>query len=159
VHRVRGLPAQWELGPRRWDANMSSLASVDAADVRRRFEEYLGVFAACGRGETDELRPLLAYYGVPLLLSRDDAAVALTSDDELLDALRRQMDGMRADGYDRSEMLSSDFVPINRTSVLHIAEFSRRRADGTEIGRVRITYLITAGAAGRRISALLIHSQ
>ena len=137
---------------------MSSLADVDAADVRRWFEEYLGAFAACGRGDTDELRTLLAYYGVPLLLSTDDAAVALTSDDELLNALRRQMDGLRADGYDRSEMLSSDVVPINRTSVLHAAEFSRRRADGTEIGRVRITYLITAGAAGRRISALAIHS-
>jgi hypothetical protein len=55
-------------------------------------------------------------------------------------------------------MLSSSFTPINRTSVLNAAEFSRRRADGTEIGRVRITYLITAGAAGRRVSALVVHS-
>src|SRR5690242_3954902 len=106
-----------DLDSQRWDANMSSLASVDAADVRTWFEEYLGVFAACGRGDNDELRTLLAYYGVPLLPSTDDAAVALKSDDELLNALRRQMDGMRADGYDRSEMLSSDFAPINRTSV------------------------------------------
>jgi hypothetical protein len=137
---------------------MISLAGVYAADVRTWFDEYLGAFAACGRGDTDELRPLLAYYGVPLLLSTDEAAVALTSDDEVLNALRQQVDGMRADGYDRSETLSSDFIPINRTSVLHAAEFSRRRADRSEIGRLRVTYLITAGAGGRRISALVVHS-
>jgi NTF2-like protein (DUF6841) len=137
---------------------MSSLAGVDAADVRRWFDEYLRAFGACGRGDTDELRPLLAYYGMPLLLSTDDAAVALTSEDEVLNALRRQVDGMRADGYDRSDTLSSHFTAINRTSVLHAAEFSRRRADGSEIGRLRGTYLITTGAGGRRISALVVHS-
>jgi hypothetical protein len=131
---------------------------VPAADLRRWFDAYLDAFAACGRGDTDELRPLLAYYGVPLLLSTDDAAVALTTEDEVLSTLRRQVDGMRAAGYDRSETLSSEFVAINRTSVLHAAEFSRRRGDGSEIGRLRVTYLITAGAGGRRISALVVHS-
>jgi hypothetical protein len=137
---------------------MSSLVRVHAAEVRSWFDEYLGAFAGCGRGDTDELEPLLAYYGVPLLLSTDDAAVALTSDDDVLNALRRQVDGMRAEGYDHSETLNSDFIPINRTSVLHAAEFSRRRADRSEIGRLRVTYLITAGAGGRRISALVVHS-
>jgi hypothetical protein len=35
---------------------------------------------------------------------------------------------------------------------------SRERGDGDEIGRLRVTYLITDGSAGRRISALLVHS-
>jgi hypothetical protein len=65
---------------------------------------------------------------------------------------------MRVEGYDRSETISSDFSAINRTSVVHAAEFSRRRAARTEIGRLRVNYLITAGAGGRHISALLVHS-
>jgi hypothetical protein len=36
--------------------------------------------------------------------------------------------------------------------------FSRRRKAGSEIGRLRATYLITDGASGRRISALVVHT-
>jgi hypothetical protein len=130
---------------------------VDVADIRLWFEEYLAVFAACGRGGSDDVAALLRYYGVPLILSTDDAAVALTSDEQVLSALGGQIERMRAAGYDRSETLESEVVAINATSALHTAEFSRRRADGAEIGRLRATYLITDGPDGRRISALAVH--
>ena len=130
---------------------------MDLADTRAWFDEYLTAFAACGRGESDDLSSLLRYYGVPLVLSTDDATVALTSDGEVLNALGGQIEGMRAIGYDRSETLDSETVALNATSVLHTAEFSRRRADGDEIGRLRTTYLLTDGPDGRRISALVVH--
>ena len=41
---------------------------VDSHDVSRWFGEYLDAFAACGRGESDAAS-LLAYYGVPLLVT------------------------------------------------------------------------------------------
>lgn len=41
---------------------------VDSNDVSQWFGEYLDAFAACGRGENDTAS-LLAYYGVPLLLT------------------------------------------------------------------------------------------
>ena len=126
-------------------------------DVRGWFDEYVGAFAACGRGESDDVRGLLRYYGVPLLLTTDEAAVALTTEDDVLNALRRLIEGMRAAGYDRSETLSSDVVTINATSTLLTAEFSRQHADGAEIGRLRATYLMTVGAMGRRISVLAVH--
>jgi len=47
--------------------------AVDSSDVSRWFGEYLDAYAACGRGEKDTAM-LLAYYGVPLLLSTDGAA-------------------------------------------------------------------------------------
>jgi uncharacterized NTF2-like protein DUF6841 len=36
--------------------------------------------------------------------------------------------------------------------------FARLRADGTEIARLEATYLIAEVPAGRRISAIIIHS-
>lgn len=128
------------------------------AGTRAWFDEYLDAFAACGRGESDDLGPLLQYYGVPLVLTTDEAAVALVTEQQVLNAVRRQTEGMRAAGYHRSETLSSDLVAINATTALHTAEFSRRRADGSELGRLRATYLITVGPNGRRISALAVHS-
>jgi len=53
---------------------------VDSNDVSRWFGEYLNAFAACGRGESDTVS-LLAYYGVPLLVTTDDGFFALPSGD------------------------------------------------------------------------------
>lgn len=76
----------------------------------------------------------------------------------MVEAIRGQIDGMRAAGYDRSETLQTDIVGVSATTVLYTAEFSRQRADRSEIGRLRATYLITLSASGRRISALAVHS-
>lgn len=131
---------------------------VDVGDTGAWFDEYLRAFAACGRGDSDDLGMLLHYYGVPLLLTTDTAAAALVTEDEVLNAVGQQISGMRAAGYDRSETLDSDTIVLNATSALHTAGFSRQRADGSEIGRLRATYLIMDGANGRRISALAVHS-
>lgn len=131
---------------------------MDVADTRAWFNEYLLAFAACGRGASDELGALMDYYGVPLLLTTDAAAVALMTEADVLNAIGGQIAGLRAAGYDRTETLDSDTTAINATTAFHTAEFSRQRADGSEIVRLRATYVITVGAHGRRISALAVHS-
>jgi hypothetical protein len=45
---------------------------MDLAGLRTWFDAYLAAFAACGRGESDDVRLLLRYYGVPLVLSTDE---------------------------------------------------------------------------------------
>ena len=126
-------------------------------DVDRWFGQYLDVFASCGRGERDAAS-LLAYYGVPLLIATDDAFVALTSDDPVIAAAQRQIDGMRAANYHHSDVLSSEVTVLNATSALYRGAFSRRRADGSQISQLTVTYLVTDGSAGRRISALALHT-
>ena len=130
---------------------------VDNSDVSRWFAEYLDVFAACGRGERDTAS-LLAYYGVPLLLTTDGGFFALTSDDQVVAALHQQVDGMRAAAYDRSEVIDSEITVLNSTSALYRGTFARQRSDGSEIGRLTATYLVTDGPVGRRISVLAVHS-
>lgn len=130
---------------------------VDNSDVSRWFAEYLGVFAACGRGERDTAS-LLAYYGVPLLLTTDGGFFALTSDDQVVAAVQQQVDGMRAAAYDCSEIIDSEVTVLNSTSALYRGTFARQRSDGSEIGRLTATYLVTDGPVGRRISVLAVHS-
>jgi hypothetical protein len=130
---------------------------VDDNDVSQWFGEYLNAFAACGRGESDTAS-LLAYYGVPLLLTTDGGFFALTSDDQVVAAVQQQVDGMRAAGYGRSEILGSQVTVLNSTSALYRGTFSRQRSDGGEISRLTATYLVTDGPTGRRISALAVHS-
>lgn len=129
---------------------------MDATDVRHWFDEYLGTFAACGRGESDT-SSLLAYYGVPLLVTTDDGFFALTTDDQVVATVERQVQGMRAAAYDRTETLDSQITILNDKSAVYRATFSRRRRDRGEIGRLTATYLITDGQLGRRISVLAVH--
>jgi len=131
--------------------------AVDSSDVSRWFGAYLDAFAACGRGET-ETGALLEYYGVPLLLTTDGGFAALTSGDQVVAALLQQVEGMRAAGYARTEILGSEVTVVNSASALYRGTFSRQRSDGGEIGRLTATYLVTDGAVGRRISVLAVHS-
>jgi len=130
---------------------------VDTGDVREWFGEYLDAYAACGRGESDTAS-LLAYYGVPLLVTTDDGFFALTSDAQVLAVMQQQVDGIRAAGYSRSEALGSEITVLNATSALYRGTYSWQQRDGAEIRRVTVSYLVTDGPAGRRISALLVHS-
>jgi hypothetical protein len=131
---------------------------MDEVGIRAWFDQYLKALAARGRGEADDLHALLEYYGVPLLVATDDAARALTAAEDVIGFARQQVDGMRAANYDHSATLDSEVTRLNTTSVLYRADFARQRADGSEIGRLGVTYLITSGPAGLRISALAVHT-
>ena len=130
--------------------------SFGPAEVRTWFESYLRAYAACCRGESDDARRLLEYYGVPLLLTTDANVLALTREDEVVDAVRPQIERLQAAGYDRTETLDSETTLLNATTALHRADFSWLRADGSEIARLRVTYVITDGVNGRRLSALVV---
>jgi hypothetical protein len=126
-------------------------------EVSRWFGEYLDRFAACGRGERNATS-LLVYYGVPLMVATDDGFIALTSEDQVIAVAQGQIDGMRASDYDHSDVVRSDVTVVNATSAIYRGEFSRVRADGAEINRLAVTYLVTDGPVGRRISVLAVHS-
>jgi hypothetical protein len=130
---------------------------MDRDEVRRWFDTYLADFIALGRGDLDDVRRILDHYGVPMMISTDAGTTVLTGEDQVLAVAKQQVDGMRAAGYDRSEVLAGDTTVLNRTCATHRGRFARVRADGSEISQVDATYLITDGAAGRRISAIIVH--
>ena len=130
-----------------------------AAALDAWFEDYLTTFAALGRGDRDDVDALLDFYAVPLLLTTDDAVLVMASESDVITALRRQIDVLREARYGDSERLSSELTRINERTALYDAEFSRRRSDGTEIGRLAAAYLVIEGPAGRRIAALMVRSQ
>jgi hypothetical protein len=130
---------------------------MDSA-VDRWFAEYLTVFAACGRGE----RPasdLLGCYAVPLLLTSDDVVVSLLTADEVTGWVQSQVDGMRAAEYDRTEVLGQEVVAVNANTALYRGTFSRQRANGGEINRLTVSYVVTGASDSRRISVLMLHTR
>jgi len=131
---------------------------MDEVCIREWFDEYSKSFAARGRGESDDLHAFLEYYAVPLLVTTDDGAQALTTAEEVVGFAGQQVQGMRAASYDHTDTLDSALTTLNTTSVLYRGDFVRRRADDSEIVRFGVTYLITDGSAGLRISALAVQA-
>lgn len=132
--------------------------SVDADAVSRWFDEYLDTFAACARGDR-EMAALLGCFGVPMIVTSDDGVIALMTDDEAAAVLQSQVDGLRALGFDHSDVLHSEVTVLNSTSALYRGTLSRRNVDGGEIDCPTITYAVTEGPAGLRIALLAAQGQ
>lgn len=124
------------------------------AATREWFNDYVGALDACGRSELDDPRALLRYHAVPLLLTTDIEAMTLTTEAEVLEAVHWQIQALRVAAFHYTETLYSEMIAINATSLLQKSHLLRRRANGTEIGRVHATFLITIGAHGPRITVL-----
>ena len=129
---------------------------MDAATVNRFLNEYLEAFAACVRGER-EIASLLAYYGVPLIITSDDGVIALTTDSDVVAVIQSQIDGLRGLRYRRTEVLQSEVIGLNATSALYRASLARRDDDqGDEIDCPTITYVVTGARRQVRGSSVLV---
>jgi hypothetical protein len=131
---------------------------LDADSVDRWIAGYLGTFAACARGDGD-MASLLGYFGVPTIVTTDEGVVTLMTDDEAAAVVQSQLDGLRALGYDHTQVLHSEVSVLNGTSALFRGSLSRRNVDGGEIDCPTITYLVTDDVAGPRIVLLASHGQ
>jgi hypothetical protein len=94
-----------------------------------------------------------------MIVTSDEGVVTLMTDDEAAAVMQSQVDGLRALGYHRTEVLHSEVSVLNSTSALYRGTMSRRNGDGDEIGCPTITYLVTEDAAGLRIAVLASHGQ
>jgi hypothetical protein len=131
---------------------------MDEAAIGTWFDDYVSALAVLGRGESEDLTILLRYLGVPLLLTNDSDARFLMATDDVLAFVEQQVQGMRSAAYDRTATISAQVSSLNATSALLRAELARLRADGSEVGQLRVTYVITAQSEEFRISALAVHS-
>ncbi|HEV7420286.1 MAG TPA: hypothetical protein VGO30_10605 [Mycobacterium sp.] len=129
---------------------------VDTSGLSEWFDQYLDTFAACARGDR-EIASLLRYYGVPMILTSDDGVVGLTSDDQIASVIQGQLNGLRATGYHHTEVLNSTVTVLNSTSALYRGTLSRRNGQGAELACPTVTYLVTDGTSGLRISLLAAH--
>lgn len=120
------------------------------------FQAYLADFVACARGD-GELASLLRHYGLPLIISSDDGIVTLSTDDDVAAVMQGELDGLRAIGYDHTDVLHLELTALNSTSALVRGTFSRRDRHGNELNCPTVTYLVTEDGAAPRISVLAAH--
>ena len=102
---------------------------------------------------------LLGHFGVPMIVTSDEGVVTLMTDDEAAAVMQSQVDGLRALGFDHTDVLHSEVTVLNAASALYRATLSRRSVNGGEIDCPTITYLVTDDVAGPRIVLVAVHGQ
>jgi hypothetical protein len=129
---------------------------MEAKTVSRFVDEYLEAFATCVLGER-EIAELLAFYGVPLIITSDDGVIALSTDSEVATAVQGQVDGLRALRYRGTRVLQSEVIGLNANSALYRASLSRYDDKSDEIDCPTMTYVITNTDDDLRIAMLAAH--
>ena len=129
---------------------------MDAKTVSRFLGEYVDAFAACVLGE-QEIANLLAFYGVPLIITSDDGVIALTTDNEVATVIQGQVDGLRALRYRGTRVLQAEVIELNATSAIYRASLSRYDDKSDEIDSPTITYVVTSTDDDLAISMLAAH--
>ena len=94
-----------------------------------------------------------------MIVTSDEGVVTLMTDDEAAAVMQSQVDGLRALGFDHTDVLHSEVTVLNAASALYRGMMSRRNVDGGEIGCPTITYLVTDDVAGLRIVLLATQEQ
>jgi hypothetical protein len=132
--------------------------ALHADAVSRWIGDHLRSFAACARGDGD-MASLLGHFGVPMIVTSDEGIVTLMTDDEAAAVMQSQVDGLKALGFDHSDVLHSEVAVLNGVSALYRCTLSRRNSAGGEIDCPTITYLVTDDIAGPRIVLLAVHGR
>lgn len=130
---------------------------MDESSCSAWFEGYLEAFAAAGRGER-EAASVIDRYAIPLALANADQFVSLTSPEQVLAVVEGQIDGMRAEDYERTDVLSLDLRVLSRKAAVVEASFVRLRCDRSEIARHTATYLLAEPGDSIQIAALCLHA-
>lgn len=128
---------------------------MDTAGVDGWFAAYLEDFAAVARGQR-EVQRLLQWYSVPLVITVDEGTMQMTTADDVLAVVGNQVDQLKVEGFIGSVEVHGETTLLNGSSAMRHEGLVRRRADGTDIDDVEMTYVIVAIAGGFRIALMAV---
>jgi hypothetical protein len=120
------------------------------------FDEYMALFVALGRRDSEDFERLIEYFAVPMTLVIDDAFRSLGSSEEVAAFLRQMIGSMRAVDYGATETVALEVVGLSAGSALVKAELRRHSKSGDSLGGLSVGYLIAQTTTGRRICALTV---
>jgi ketosteroid isomerase-like protein len=108
----------------------------DEADVTRVLTDYVSAFG------TLDVQAILPYYHEPCLLVGPQGIAALPTRAAMVAAFTPMMEGLRERGYGRSELSMLHTKQLSATATLASGVAVRYRADGQELERVGVSYLL-----------------
>lgn len=113
--------------------------------------EYYAAFS------TLDVEAFLPYFHEPCLLIGPEGMFPASTHAILATAFATPMKDLRARGYGRSELSVRLTKTLSETAELIIGVAIRHHADGQELERVGVTYVMHKNDAGWKIAVLILH--
>lgn len=130
----------------------SSVAAGDDKEaVIRVLSDYYNAFSKL------DVQAVLPYFHEPCFLIGPGGVAATSTHAALTAMLTPAMEGLRARGYARSELSMLHVKPLSATTILASGIAVRYKADGQELERVGVTYLLHKADSGWKIAVLVAH--
>jgi hypothetical protein len=132
---------------------MASPSSVsnDQADVIRVLHEYYSAFS------TLTVAAVLPYFHEPSMLIGPQGAFAATDHRLLATAVSPAMEGLRARGFGRTELIVRELNRLNAATTLVAGVAQRYKIDGRELDQAGATYVLHKSDSGWKIAVLILH--
>lgn len=124
---------------------------ADRAAVTRVLADYSSAFG------TLDVQAILPYYHEPCLLVGPQGAVAVPDHDTMAAAFTPMIESLRARGYARSEFSMPHIKQLSATAALASGVAVRYKADGQELERLGVSYLLHKADDRWTITVTAIH--
>ena len=106
---------------------------------------------------TLNIHALLPYFHEPSLLIGPQGLIAAPTHAVLATAFAPAIEGLRARGFGRSELSVRHTKTLSDTAGLVTGVAIRYKADGQELERVGVTYVLHKNGTGWKIAVLILH--
>ena len=103
------------------------------------------------------VQSILRYFHQPALLIGPSGVIALPTAEAVVPIFGPVMEDLRQRKYRRSELSLQQFKLLSATSALAVGVAIRYKADGQELERVGVTYLLHKGNDGWKFAAMVLH--
>jgi ketosteroid isomerase-like protein len=123
----------------------------DEAAVTRVLTDYVSAFG------TLDVQAILPYYHEPCLLVGPQGVAALPTRAAMVAAFTPMIEGLRARGYGRSELSMLHVKQLSAAASLASGVAVRYRADGQELERVGVSYVLHKADDRWTIAVTVVH--
>ncbi len=117
--------------------------------VKQVFSDYYKAFS------TLDVQSILPYFHQPALLIGPLGVIAIPTPAAVVP--NPVMEDLRQQKYRRSELSLQQFKLLSATSALAVGVAIRYKADGQELERVGVTYLLHKGNDGWKFAVMVLH--
>jgi ketosteroid isomerase-like protein len=127
------------------------LADDDKADVTQVLADYYTAFS------TLDAQAVGPYFHEPSLLVSPAGVVPTPTRASVAAAFQPVMDGLRARGFARSQLINLRLKRLSASTVIAGGVAVRRNTDGEELERAGVVYLLQKTGARWRFATVVLH--
>jgi ketosteroid isomerase-like protein len=123
----------------------------ESAAVAQALSDYYRAFSAY------DTQRALSYYNEPVVFIAAQSVIAAATPSESATRLTKLYEILKPTGFARSELTNVHIKQMSAGLAIASGVAVRYKADGTELGRFGVTYILRKTAEGWKLAALVSH--